>query len=125
MESIKKNFVLNALAISFMAFFIEVLMLIMYYPAPIEPFNISKVLITLIYYCSLFVFGIIFAHSSRYGKSFVWMFGIFILVSVIFSYSFSNISYVFMKNNLGAQMGEFKNLMPRIMSLTIFINIPI
>jgi drug/metabolite transporter superfamily protein YnfA len=125
MENTKKEFLLITLSISFMAFFIEVLMLIIYYPAPIAPLNIPKIVYTIVYYLSLFIFGILLAHSSRYGKSFVWMFGIFIFVSLILSYLFSNISYLFMGNNLGAQLGEFKNLMPKIIPLTIFINIPI
>ncbi len=125
MENTKKEFLLIALSISFMAFFVEVLMLIIYYPAPIAPLNIPKIAYTVIYYLSLFIFGILLAHSSRYGKSFVWMFGTFIFVSLILSYIFSNISYLFMGNNLGAQLGEFRNLMPRIIPLTIFVNIPI
>ncbi len=113
------------LSVLFFSFCSETLMLIIYYPAPIAPFNIPKVLYTAAYYVSLLVFGIALAKTSRYGKSFAWIFGLFVLFNLMFAYIFSNISYLFMGNNLGAQLGEFKSLMPKILPLSIFINIPI
>jgi hypothetical protein len=122
MSKIKSNLFFVLLTIIFLSFFTEVLMLIMYYPSPIEPFNIPKVFYTVLYYISMFVFGILLASLARYGKNFVWIFLIFVSASLIFAYIFSNISYFFMGNNLGAQLGEFKSLMPKIISLTIFVS---
>ncbi len=125
MENINKNLIFTILTVVFLSFFVESLMLIIYYPAPIAPFNIPKIVYTLIYYISLFLFGLLLAQLSRYGKAFVWIFGVFIIASLGFAYIFSNLSYLFMGNNLGAQLGEFKKLMPKIIPLTIFVNISI